>query len=253
MAARSGSARKLVSKPRACKAMLAPNGCRTAKRRPRRGGVHRRRTGEDGRYRGRVVSDRDLEGLCDLFLDRLDRFGHRLLRQGAEVLELYGHRVDLLAGEFGLQRDQVGERLGGERSLYEIEVGFGVRSQSLESLRVQRDRAILRSGEAQFESIGGIVHGSLRFGEGGARVGDAFFERRTDALLDLSGRLNNRRHRLFDIRDDRGKIGFRSRSKRRLPATFFFGEMAISFFLKLEWFRGRMKETAQFDPGVTLF
>jgi len=99
-------------------------------------------------------SDRDLEGLGDPFLHRLDRFDHRLSRQGSKILELHRHRVGLPAGEFGLEGDQVGQRLHGERSLDEIEVGLGIRAPGFQRLCVDRDHAILRGGEGRRRSGG---------------------------------------------------------------------------------------------------
>src|SRR5260370_32985190 len=65
-------------------------------------GAHWRREGGARRQKAKSKSDRDLERLGDLFLDRFGGFGHRFLRQGADVLCLSGHGSEPLSREFAL-------------------------------------------------------------------------------------------------------------------------------------------------------
>jgi hypothetical protein len=58
-------------------------------------------------------SDRDLERLRHLILDRLKSLNDGVLRQFGEVLELDNDRIGLLAGELALQGHEVADRPGG--------------------------------------------------------------------------------------------------------------------------------------------
>ena len=100
-----------------------------------------------------------------MFLDRLDGVRHRLLGQRAEILGLAGDRFNLLAGELGLQRDEIGKRLHGEDGLQEIEIGVRVGAQRIEGLGVDGERAVLRGREADLECACGFIRRDLGLGE----------------------------------------------------------------------------------------
>jgi hypothetical protein len=58
-------------------------------------------------------SDRDLERLRHLILDRLKSLNDGVLRQFGELLELDNDRIGLLAGELVLQSHEIADRLRG--------------------------------------------------------------------------------------------------------------------------------------------
>ncbi len=93
----SVKARALQGRPRVCGATVAgaigaPRSLFRSRRRvPKKnaaqaGGVKRAKRNAEAPDEG--GSDRHIEGLGDLFLHWLERFDHRLLRQGAEILDL---------------------------------------------------------------------------------------------------------------------------------------------------------------------
>src|SRR3984957_3245410 len=151
-------------------------------------GVYGRRAGGERAAKTNPRSDREFERPRHLLLDRLDGVRHRLLSERAEVLALAGYRFDLLASEFGLQRYEIGQRLHGEDSLQEIEVGVRIDAQHFESLGVDGERAVLSSREAHLEGAGGFIRRGLGFGECRARLDHTLFQRAAEALLDLRGR-----------------------------------------------------------------
>ena len=92
MAARTATAGKLESKPGGCKARadeLFEPGANPGKRTPPQDGAALLGDArEEARRFARGIPDRDLEGLGDLFLDRLGRFGRDLLCERADFLGL---------------------------------------------------------------------------------------------------------------------------------------------------------------------
>src|ERR1700722_17210651 len=150
-------------------------------------GVYGRRAGWERAAKTNPRSDREFERPRLMVLDRLDGVRHRLLSERAEVLALAGYRFDLLTSGLGLPRDEIGERLHGEDSLQEIEVGVRIEAQRFESLGVDGPGAVLSSREAHLEGAGGFVRRGLGFGECRARLDHTFFKRAAEALLNLRG------------------------------------------------------------------